>query len=145
MGIVSWSTKTCGTATEPDVDSRVDAVLDWIQAAIAEVEAASEGVNAAGSLPASSRSPAPAPAGEQRRAPSTSPVLALRPCSPAAVGEQHPAPGNSPVLAPGPRSPAPAGEQQPAPSNSSAVAAPGGGVVMRAEQPPLSKRHGIDG
>lgn len=39
VAIVSWSGESCGTATNPDVDTKVAAFYDWISQAINEVEA----------------------------------------------------------------------------------------------------------
>lgn len=39
VAIVSWSGESCGTADNPDVDTKVAAFYDWIEEAIGEVEA----------------------------------------------------------------------------------------------------------
>lgn len=45
VAIISWSGDSCGTAEEPDVNTKVSAFYDWIQQGISEVEGVSKAAN----------------------------------------------------------------------------------------------------
>ena len=42
VGIISWSGESCGTAADPDVDTKVATYYDWVRQAISEVESSTK-------------------------------------------------------------------------------------------------------